>query len=71
MGGLVLGRKNGETVVLKPPKCETITIKVIEVKGSIVKLWIDAPKSVIVNRGEIQEAKDAELRGDPDGEDYA
>jgi len=69
--GLVLGRKNGDTIILKPPKCERIVIKIIEVKGSIVKLWIDAPPSVIVNRGEIQEAKDAELRGDPNGEDYA
>ncbi|MCA9151121.1 MAG: carbon storage regulator [Planctomycetales bacterium] len=47
---LVLGRKQGETIVID----DTIEIRIVGVSGSRVKLAIDAPRSVAVQRGELR-----------------
>ena len=46
---LVLARKLGETVVIG----DSVTIKVIKVRGNAVCLGIDAPKEVPVHRAEV------------------
>ena len=48
---MILGRKNGEVIHLG----NNITIKVIEVIKGVVKLGIEAPKDVLVLRGELKE----------------
>jgi carbon storage regulator len=53
---LVLTRKIGESIVIG----DDIKIKIIEVKGKQVRLGVDAPRSVQVNREEIHEQKNAE-----------
>ena len=46
---LVLTRRSGEKVVIG----ENVTVTVLGVKGSQVRIGIDAPRDVTVNREEI------------------
>lgn len=46
---LIITRKTGERITIG----EDIIVTIIEVKGSLVKLGIEAPKSVSVHRQEI------------------
>lgn len=46
---LVLSRRSGESVVLG----EDITITVLEVRGDVVRIGIDAPRSLKVHRAEL------------------
>ena len=48
---LILTRKTGETVSIG----DDVTLTVLAVKGSQVRLGIDAPRDVAVHRGEIRE----------------
>ena len=57
---LVLTRKKDETIVLDG----RITVKVLQVKGSTIRIGIDAPREIPVRRGELQPI--AETAGDSD-----
>jgi len=46
---LVLSRRVGESVVVG----DDITITVLEVRGDVVRVGIDAPRSVAVHRAEL------------------
>ncbi|WP_243056489.1 carbon storage regulator CsrA [Nocardioides sp. SR21] len=46
---LVLSRRAGESVVLG----EDITVTVLEVRGDVVRIGIDAPRSLKVHRAEL------------------
>ena len=46
---LVLSRRSGESVVLG----DDITVTVLEVRGDVVRIGIDAPRSVKVHRAEL------------------
>jgi carbon storage regulator len=46
---LVLSRRAGESVVLG----EDITVTVLEVRGDVVRIGIDAPRSLKVHRSEL------------------
>ncbi len=46
---LVLSRRVGESVVIG----EDVTVTVLEVRGDIVRVGIDAPRSVAVHRAEL------------------
>jgi carbon storage regulator len=46
---LVLSRRVGESVVIG----DDITVTVLEVRGDDVRIGIDAPRSVAVNRAEL------------------
>lgn len=48
---LVLSRRIGESVVVG----EDVTITVLEVRGDVVRVGIDAPRSVAVHRAELLE----------------
>ena len=48
---LVLSRKNGESIVID----EAVKVHVLEVKGKVVRLGIDAPKETPIRRSELQE----------------
>jgi carbon storage regulator len=48
---LVLSRRIGESVVVG----DDITITVLEVRGDVVRVGIDAPRSVAVHRAELLE----------------
>jgi len=47
---LVLSRKRDESIVIG----DSITIKVVEVKGNRIRLAISAPREVPVRRGELE-----------------
>jgi carbon storage regulator len=55
---LVLSRRVGESVVLG----EDITITVLEVRGDVVRVGIDAPRSLKVHRAELLEQLEQENR---------
>ncbi len=46
---LVLGRRVGESIVI----AGDVTVTVLEVRGEMVRLGIDAPRSVPVQRAEL------------------
>jgi carbon storage regulator len=47
---LVLARKQGQTIVID----DRIKITVLKVKGSAVRVGIDAPDEVSIRRGELE-----------------
>lgn len=55
---LVLTRKLGESIRIG----DTITVKIVDLDGRHVKLGIEAPKNVAVNREEIYERIQRENR---------
>ncbi len=48
---LVLSRRVGESIVIG----DDVTVTVLEVRGDIVRIGIDAPRSVAVHRAELLE----------------
>lgn len=52
---LILGRKEGEEILLG----NDIRVKIVEVSKGVVKVGIEAPKSLIVLRGELKERIEA------------
>ena len=56
MGGLVLSRRLNESIMIG----ETIKVEVIEIRGNHVRLHIDAPRDMPVNRKEIADKIAAE-----------
>jgi len=48
---LVLSRRTGESVVIG----DDVTITVLEVRGDVIRIGIDAPRSVAVHRAELLE----------------
>lgn len=55
---LVLSRKKGESIIIDGK----IEVKVIAVEGELVKLGIDAPKTVSIHRQEVYQAIQEENR---------
>jgi carbon storage regulator len=53
---LVLTRKIGELIVIG----DDIKIKIVEIKGKQVRIGIEAPRTVAVNREEIYKQKNGE-----------
>ncbi len=58
---LVLSRRVGESIVIGDPdeSGSAVTVTVLEVRGDVVRVGIDAPRSVAVHRAELL----AELAG--------
>lgn len=56
---LVLSRKTQQTIVITAGG-HRITVVIVEQRGETVRVGIDAPKAVAINRGEIQARVDAE-----------
>lgn len=55
---LVLSRKVGESVVIG----DDVTVTILEVRGDIVRVGIDAPRSVAVHRAELLEQLESSNR---------
>ncbi len=53
---LILTRKSGESIRIG----ENIAVTVLEVKGTQIRLGIDAPKEIVVDREEVALRKKAE-----------
>ena len=47
---LVFSRKKNETVIIN----HNITITITDIKAGVVKIGVDAPRDVVINRGEIE-----------------
>ncbi len=56
---LILTRKTGETITIG----DNIQIQVLSVKGGQVRIGIDAPREVLVNREEVFERLSVESEG--------
>jgi carbon storage regulator len=50
---LVLSRRVGESVVIGEGSPDAVTVTVLEVRGDVVRIGIDAPRSVAVHRAEL------------------
>ena len=50
---LVLSRRVGESVVIGDGSPDAVTVTVLEVRGDVVRIGIDAPRSVAVHRAEL------------------
>lgn len=50
---LVLSRRVGESVVIGAGSAEAVTVTVLEVRGDVMRLGIDAPRSVAIHRAEL------------------
>jgi len=55
---LVLSRKVNESVVIG----DDVSVMVVGIRGDKVRLGIDAPKAVDVDRAEVRQAKDWEAQ---------
>ena len=55
---LVLSRKKDEVIRIG----DNIKLIIVEIRGDKVRIGIDAPKQVVIDREEVYEAKQAELR---------
>lgn len=55
---LVLSRRAGESVVVG----DNVTITILEVRGDVVRVGIDAPRSVAVHRAELLQALESSNR---------
>ena len=53
---LVLSRKKNEKIVIAGGE---IVLTIVEIRGDKVRLGIDAPRDISVNRGEVQAAMDS------------
>lgn len=60
---LVLSRKRGEKIQIN----DNITVVIVDIRGDKVRVGIEAPKEVVVDRSEVFEAKLA-ARLSPDNE---
>ena len=60
---LVLTRKKGEAIVI----AGEITVTVLEIRGDKIRLGVEAPKDIEVNREEVQERKDSKCAGQSTG----
>ena len=60
---LILTRRTGETVMIG----NEVTVTVLGIKGNLVRIGINAPRSVPVHREEIYERIKRELQKDADG----
>ena len=56
---LILSRKKGESIVIG----DDIEIIVLEIKGSMVRIGINAPKEVSVHREEVYDRIQEEQKG--------
>ncbi len=50
---LVLSRRVGESVVIGAGSPDAVTLTVLEVRGDVIRLGIDAPRSVAIHRAEL------------------
>lgn len=55
---LVLSRRIGESVVIG----DDVTITILEIRGDVVRVGIDAPRSVTVHRSELLEQLESSNR---------
>ena len=56
---LILSRRVGETVVIG----RNVTVTILGIKGNQVRVGIDAPPEVEVDREEVRDRKDREREG--------
>lgn len=61
---LVLSRKKNEQIVITGPGIEgEVVLSVVEIRGDKVRLGIEAPQEISINRREVQDAIDRGIGG--------
>jgi carbon storage regulator len=50
---LTLRRKSQESLVIALPDGTEITVAVVEIRGDTVRIGIEAPRHVVINRSEV------------------
>ena len=60
---LVLGRKEGESLVITTPAGERVTIRICAIRGNTVRVGVTAPRDYEVLREEIASAGDERKAG--------
>ncbi len=60
---LVLSRKKNESIVIN----DDVTIVVVEIRGDVVRLGVEAPEEIPVHRREVYDRIKRENEGDFDG----
>lgn len=60
---LVLSRKSGEGIIIGAGTPHEVRVVVISMCGDRVRLGINAPTGLTVNRDEVQAAIDREMKG--------
>lgn len=60
---LVLTRRLGQSIIITDPKTgDKITVTVADVRGDQVRVGVQAPRHLTVDRAEVAARKDAEKR---------
>src|SRR5262245_814410 len=67
MGGLILTRRPNEAVVIRPPNAPPVRMKVIGVEGNKVRFYFEADRSVQIDREEIDDRKQRDVKGGLNG----
>ena len=57
---LVLTRRDGEAIVITTPAGERITVTILSASRDKVRVGVEAPRAVIVDRGEVDVVKRGE-----------
>lgn len=60
---LVLTRHPNERIIITASNGERIVVEVVNIRGDKVRVGVDAPLAVEVNREEVQRVIDAKKRG--------
>jgi carbon storage regulator CsrA len=66
MGGLVLSRAPDQKIIIGEGP-DQITVMVVDIARGKVRLHIDAPRGISVDREEVRQAKLANPKGQPNG----
>lgn len=59
---LILSRKRDEEIIISPGEPGEIRIMVVDIRGDVVRIGVDAPDDVTVHRREIAEQIERQRR---------
>lgn len=60
---LVLARREQEEIIVTSPQGEELRILVVEIRPGLVRLGLNAPRTWVINRAEIQARIEAKGEG--------
>lgn len=63
---LIVSRQRDQKVIVETSPGVTVSVQIIDIRGDKVRVGIEAPKSMRVDREEVYARRAAELAGPPD-----